>query len=208
LFEHAIGDEALIDTTQGIHKALRNLPGLHQDFGGTSLASARSGVLHECTEFCRCTAVWCLNKEHLVKTQEQWSQWQANYFKEMADPTPFKSLMDGHLTGTLDQFSSDWLSGHVGMPQDVLWHTDGSVSSGDASVSFTPCSLLPLGLYEIHRKFFLRNPNCLPSCTGSCKGSKTRPLDCSQTLFHLGSSDMPRERVPTRNFKDIHPFYE
>jgi hypothetical protein len=97
---------------------------------------------NECIELCRCTALWCIDKEHLIKTSEQWGQWQSDYIKEMADPAPFKSLIDGHLTGMLDQLGSDWLSRHVGMPEGVLWHSDGSVSSGDASVSFVPGSSL------------------------------------------------------------------
>jgi hypothetical protein len=96
----------------------------------------------ECVEFCRCTALWCIDKEHLVKTSEEWSEWQSDYVNEMADPLPVDALMDGHLTGTLDKLGSDWLSRHLGAPEGLLWHSDGSVSSGDASVSFTPSSLL------------------------------------------------------------------
>jgi hypothetical protein len=93
-------------------------------------------------EMCRCTILRCVDKEHLIKTAEQWSQWQADYLKEMEEPAPLESLREGALTGTLDQSGSDWLSRRVGAPQGILWHTDGSISVGDASLSFAPSSLL------------------------------------------------------------------
>jgi hypothetical protein len=76
------------------------------------------------------------------QTQEQWTDWQNQYLFEMADPAPFALLREGVLMGKIDGKGADWLSRRFNLPVGLQWHTDGTISAGKASISFSPTSTL------------------------------------------------------------------
>jgi len=90
---------------------------------------------------CRCTIINFLVASPF-QTQEQWTNWQKQYLREMADPAPFPLLKEGVLMGKIDGEGADWLSRRFNLPAGLQWHTDGTISAGKASISFSPTSTL------------------------------------------------------------------
>jgi hypothetical protein len=91
---------------------------------------------------CRCTVLKFEPGTELLQTQEEWTEWQADYLREQADPAPVQSLQEGISTGTLDQKTNDWLSRHGGLPSGLQFHPGSDkINSGEASVSFSAQSV-------------------------------------------------------------------
>jgi hypothetical protein len=91
---------------------------------------------------CRCTTLKFEPAAELFQTQEKWTEWQADFLREQADPVPVHSLREGALTGNLDQKTNDWLSRHGGFPSGLQFHPGSCrINAGEASVSISDQSV-------------------------------------------------------------------
>jgi hypothetical protein len=87
---------------------------------------------------CRCTILKFETASEPFQTQEQWSDWQADYLREQADPAPMQSLKEGLLTGIVDQETNDWISRRSGLPNGLQFYPGSyRINAGAAGISIS-----------------------------------------------------------------------
>jgi hypothetical protein len=101
---------------------------------------------------CRCTTLRFIAASPF-RTQDQWSQWQTDYAREILDPAPIEALRAGLLTGTVESAGSDWLSRRFGLPEGLQFDLGGTIRAGDASLLLDEHSIMTMLSRRGNRSF-------------------------------------------------------